>query len=287
MNLKLKIRDNNHKEESKMKIQVLSDLHLELLNMEKLWGNTYSIDCDVLCLVGDIGDPKSDIYWSFIEYVRKHAKYVLVVSGNHECWGMSPYEVDHILSIRCGKLNNVEYLQKGVFFYGGFVFLGCTLWSHIPSEYHSKFEIQFPDFSKIQDCTPMCFNMWHNDHLSWLKNALLEAKNREMKTVVLTHYTPLHNLSHSQRYKGDPTQHMFSTDLRYLYNHVDVWCYGHTHADRTGHTYKVNGKKTLFVSNQRGYPNYVRYKFDSSFSLSLPSDFEKKYPVYPEKAIDL
>lgn len=269
-----------------MKIQVFSDLHLEWLNMAQIWEEKYDIDCDVLCLVGDIGNPKSDVYWSFIHYASRKAKYVLIVSGNHECWGMSQAETDHILSTKSKEFGNVEYLQKNVFFYGGYVFLGCTLWSHIPQQYHTEFQNLFPDFKNIQHCSPTTWNMVHEDHRNWLISALNEAEKRELKTVVLTHYTPLHNLSHFQKFKNGATQHMFSTDMRYLFNKVDAWCYGHTHSDKTSHVYKVGPYKTLFLSNQQGYPGHERHHFDKSFNISFPLAENKEYTTFDESEIN-
>lgn len=270
-----------------MKIQVLSDLHLELLNMSEIWENHYQVNCDVLCLVGDIGNPYSDIYWSFINYASKNAKYVLIVSGNHEYRGNSQQHLEYWTRAKAKEFKNVEYLQKDLFFYGGYVFLGCTLWSHIPHQYAEEFKACFADFTEISNFSPFVRNIIHKEHKKWLENVLLEAKQRELKTVVLTHHTPLYNISCGKKHKGSPTQHMFSTDMRELFNNVDVWCYGHTHSNRKSHVYKVHPYKTLFVSNQKGHPKNSHSNFDSGFSLSLPEDNSASHTTFRECDINL
>ena len=71
-----------------MKIQYLSDLHLELMSTHKFSKLCEKIipKCDILVLAGDIGDPlhHNDRYKFFLHSMSKKFKKVFLVSGNHE-----------------------------------------------------------------------------------------------------------------------------------------------------------------------------------------------------------
>lgn len=260
-----------------VRIQVLSDLHLELLHMSELWFKFYHIDCDVLCICGDIGNIYSDVFWSFINYARKKAQYVLLVTGNHDYWGNSLLQIDYDLKEKLGAFNNVFHLQKDVFFFGGYAFLGCTLWSQVPAQYWDQFERGFPDFSKIRGFSPFSMNITHNDHVEWLRSALAECKKQKLKPIVLTHYSPVFNISTSPRHKNSISQHMFSTDMSELFPLVHTWLFGHTHYDVTGHMFQVKDHSiefpTMFITNQQGYPSQV----SKHFNPGLTYDPDKTY----------
>lgn len=97
-----------------MIVQLMSDLHLEYMkNIESV---QFSINCDILCLCGDIGNPYNDVYWDFINYCKDKCKYVLLLSGNHEIYGSSKIETEAFIRHKSSLLKNVIYLQKNVFF---------------------------------------------------------------------------------------------------------------------------------------------------------------------------
>ena len=281
-----------------VRIQILSDLHLELLNMSQLWFRVYPIDCDILCICGDIGDPYSDAFWSFIDYARNRARYVLLVTGNHDYWGSGTEQIDFTLKQRISgmdkpfeqklrAMNNVFHLQKDIFFYGGYAFIGCTLWSNIPAQYWDMLA-GFPDFSRIQNFSPLAMNINHDDHKKWLKNSLEECKRRELKPIVLTHYSPVHNITTSPRYKNDISQHMFCTDMSELFPLVHTWLYGHTHYDVDGHLFRVKDHSTIFITNQKGYPDSVNKTFDPKLTYepgetyNMP-EFSQNWDPKPQK----
>lgn len=252
-----------------MKIQILSDLHFEHLNLhvDKInWSLHFPVNCDIICLVGDIGNPFSDLYWSFINYVKKHSKYVLIITGNHEYWGRTITEVDNYLEEKCK--DNVIFLQRKSFIYKDYIFLGCTLWSNIPTEYHYEFKKNYPDFKNIKKHTPKIMCELHEKDKKWLETSIEENKNKNI--IALTHYTPMFNIPHLDIFKNNISQFMFSSDLRKIFSSINIWCYGHTHADIENHTYLIDGYDTVFVSNQHGYPTAIRYKFKPDFSIILP-----------------
>lgn len=262
-----------------VRIQFISDIHLEILNMSELWFKYYPIDCDILCICGGIGNPYSHVFWSFIKYVRRNARYVLLVTGNHDYWRSNLSQIDHYIKEKLKTFNNVFLLQKDTFIFEDYVFLGCTLWSHVPTKFWKRFEHSFPDFSKIDYFSPLFMNIIHNDHKTWLKDTLEKCRKQNLKPIVLTHYSPVFNISTSLKHKNSVTQYMFSSDMSELFPLVHTWAFGHTHYDVKGHMFRVRDHSivfsTVFVTNQRGYPNRVNKHFDPNFIY----DPGKKYDV--------
>jgi predicted phosphohydrolase len=257
--------------------------------MSELWFNYYPIDCDILCICGDIGNIYSDVFWSFINYVRSRAQYVLLVTGNHDYWGSNISQVDYDLREKLKELNNVFLLQKDTFIYKDYAFLGCTLWSHVPVRHWKQFENGFPDFSKIDYFSPLFMNMMHNDHKIWLTNTLERCKKQSLKPIVLTHYSPVFNISTSRKYRNNVTQHMFSTDMSELFPLVHTWAFGHTHYDVKGHMFRVKDHgdpsriyPTVFITNQRCHPYRVSKHFDPKFIYDPGKEIIERPPTYSQ-----
>ena len=268
-----------------MKFQLLSDLHFEHLTLcvdQIKWELHFPIDCDILCLAGDIGDPFTDLYWSFVNYASKHSKYVLIITGNHEAWGKTVQEVDDYLEQKCR--DNVIFLQRKQFVYKDYLFLGCTMWSNIPIEYHYEFKQDYPDFKQIKKHNPKIMCKLHEQDKKWLQTTLEENKENK-NIIVLTHYAPMFNIPHLYRFQNNISQFMFSSDLRDMFKYVNLWCYGHTHADTESHTYLVEGYNTVFASNQHGYPEAIRYKFKPDFSIVFPILYHCP-TIFPKSKMD-
>lgn len=91
-----------------MKIQYISDIHLELLEeFPKI-----KVLAEHICLCGDIGYPWTQIYKDFIRYCSENYTNVFVIFGNHEYYSkrkITMVEIqNHILSFP----ENVYYLNN-------------------------------------------------------------------------------------------------------------------------------------------------------------------------------
>jgi len=72
------------------KIQYLSDLHLEY-NIEP----TPSVkSANVVALLGDIGDPMTEVYSTYIRKMACMYDIVFLILGNHEYFGHSIIEIE-------------------------------------------------------------------------------------------------------------------------------------------------------------------------------------------------
>ncbi len=65
-----------------MKIQILSDLHLEML-IDRSKAKIEETDADVVVLAGDIGDADWVVEWAG-QQAQRMGKPVVFVPGNHE-----------------------------------------------------------------------------------------------------------------------------------------------------------------------------------------------------------
>lgn len=248
-----------------MKLQVFSDLYLEKLQMSKLWWNEYNIDCDILCLVGNIGSPWATTYWSFIKYASTRAKYVLLIMGQQECWGSSESNTYFKITEKCKEFKNVIFLQKNMFTYEDYVFLGCTLWSHIPNKYYNEYSL-LPEFKNIRHSMPIIWSLnYHETDKKWLEDSLKEVKSKQLKTIVLTSNGPLD----PDYFKESNSNYLLSSDMKNLYENVDIWCYGKAHSANISHSYKLAQNKTLFVTNQQESLDKTHNDFDKSFRLDI------------------
>ena len=262
------------------KVQVISDAHIERINpenynrfnkKEELWFQYIDIHSEIVVLCGDIGNPLSESYWSFVGYVASKCKFVLLIAGNHEYWGHDKEKIDEIIRTRSKTYKNVRFLQRNYFILDNVVFLGCTLWSYIPPQFKKELENWAGDFKSINNCkTIETFNYWHYQDLEWLTTSISNFRKEGFKIVVLTHYTPSFELNFNTKFPITPAMFAFSSDLSFLFPHVSVWVYGHTHFDKSDkHVYYLDNYKTMFVSNQRGYPGNTKSRYSRTFNFCL------------------
>lgn len=253
-----------------MKLQIISDIHLELLGKFP----PLTITGDYLALCGDIGYPKSEIYHAFLKYVAENYKGVFVIAGNHEYYNSKTVYLkmkDKIKTV-CSEFKNVYFLDNDRIEIDDYVILGTTLWSFIPDFAVREIVNGINDYAKIKyfdpfsdrkrTITPMMTNQWHETAVAWLKENIEAAANK--KVIVLTHHAPLTTGTSERQYEGKVFNHAFATDLAYLLKPpVVLWAFGHTHycVDR-----EVNGVK--LVSNQLGYSDETT-GYDASWVVEV------------------
>lgn len=233
-----------------MKIQIASDLHLDLLE-DRFPG--YRIlepaDADVLVIAGDIHRATRAIA-IFADWPVP----VIYVHGNHELYHEQADEA--IESLRAASAgSNVHFLERDACVLNGVRFLGCCLWTDYrlyPDNVAAamqKCEQTLLDHRVIHTrqglFTPQEALRLHRRARDWL-----EAQLREDvigPTVVVTHHAP-HPKSIHPRYAGSLINAGFASDLTPLVEQADVWIHGHMH---DSFDYAVAGARV--VANPRGY----------------------------------
>lgn len=233
-----------------MKIQIASDLHLDLLQ-ERFPGFRAvepAADADVLVIAGDIhhGTGAVDMFsdWQVP---------VIYVQGNHEAYGSTLD--DTIGALRTTAGGNVHYLENDAFVFKGVRFLGCCMWTDY---------LLFPDRQQaaMQECEERLLDhrairtgtgmfaaedalRLHHASRAWLAAKLDESFDGP--TVVVTHHGP-HPGSIHPRYDGQLLNAGFISDLTPLLGKSALWIHGHVH-DSFDYTVAA----TRIVTNPRGY----------------------------------
>lgn len=259
-----------------MKIQLLSDLHLEV---HPQWVATPAPGADLLVLAGDVGSYQAgsrllDQDFGLARFSPKQGwpTPVLFVPGNHE-YDTMDFDVAHArLRDTCERLG-ITWLEREVWLWPGprtpaVRFIGTTLWSDFDALDTAP---GTPDTALMQqlrarDKAFRAANYYlkktgtsrHGQAMlaeavreqalvcqEWLARALAEPF--EGDTVVVTHYAPS-LLSADPRYGLTPGSAGFCNALDAWLARARLWLHGHLHAPSD---YVKNGCRV--VANPLGY----------------------------------
>ncbi len=256
-----------------MRIQVASDLHLELLPEDlrvELLVDPHP-DAELLILAGDIHTGVEAI-----RHFRNWPVPVLYVAGNHEFYGQTWEDVRASLREATAG-TSIQILDNDACVIGGVRFLGTTLWTDFAVDSArpapSAMELAgtyLKDFFEIHTrsaeastgrITPALMLADHLASRTWLEGEL----RREFigKTVVISHHAP-HRLSVHRKYVGHPLTPAFASDLSELMYRTDLWIHGHAH---DSFDYQVG--RCRVVSNPAGYSLSPRCRLSGRESLQL------------------
>lgn len=234
-----------------MKIQIASDLHLDLLQ-EPFPGYRViepAAGADVLVIAGDIHQGTGAI-----DAFAGWPVPVVYVHGNHEAYRMTLQELE--LALReAARGSKVHYLEGNEYVLDGVRFLGCCLWTdyllypEMREQAMQECETRLLDHRAIRSGDGM-FSAADALRLHRASRAWLEAKLDQAfdgPTVVVTHHGP-HPGSIHPRYAGMLLNAGFVSDLTPLLGKAQLWIHGHVH---DSFDYVVAG--TRIVANPRGY----------------------------------
>lgn len=233
-----------------MRLQVFSDLHLELRRFEPTIKNP-----DVVVLAGDIHQATAGVKWA--KQVYRECP-VIYVPGNHEYYNHSIPDLINALE-REALGSNVHVLENSAFKLNGFVFLGCSLWTNFHLWPDARTAMTFAnqemsDFCLIQKREGnQLFSAEdsariHAASVKWLRRQM--SRHDPSRTIVVTHHAPSPN-SIAPNQADEMLSAAFASDLNSLIraSHVPLWIHGHTHYNVD---YRIG--TTRIYSNQRGYP---------------------------------
>ena len=276
-----------------MKVNVISDLHLEFDDLELPGG-------DVLILSGDVCEAKNvkadrydpngimfdferanrrpDRYIRFFKEECSKYRHVLYVMGNHEHYG---FRYDKTYSqLLVSMPDNVRLLEQETTEIDGVVFMGATLWTdcnkgdpitmmQLRSSMNDYRIVQnyYKDKGQYFKLTPEFTHKVHRDTVAYFKEEL--AKYQDRKVVVITHHSPSKQ-SIKPKYQGD--YHMnggYSSDLeQFILDHpqIKAWTHGHTHD-----TFDYQIGQCRVICNPRGYVGYEHraHEFDPTIGFDI------------------
>jgi predicted phosphodiesterase len=265
-----------------MKLQIMSDLHIELM-CGKTFTPTHA-DADVVILAGDIHQGTAGLHWARVQFPSQEIVYV---AGNHEYYDKVWAETLPALRKVAAKLG-IHFLNRDTIELSGVRILGVTLWTDFDlyGEEHRarclrEARICMNDYRYIKlqrmrqkdmgpkqwtALTPEQTRTWCMTDKEWLAEQL--AIPFAGKTVVVTHHLPS-LLSVSAKYSGDLLNAAFASDLTALFGVPSLWVHGHTH-DSCDYAF---GSGTRVVCNPRGYSrrdgSHENQVFAEDFTVTL------------------
>jgi len=250
-----------------MKIQFMSDIHLELrrgmvyetgaIDNKKFNGMIPQASSDVVILAGDIHVGHHGVEWA-IEEAESLRKPIIYVAGNHEFYHREYNSNLKNMRSAAKKSDLVYFLERDEVMLNDVRFLGTTFWT---SYALPKIDMRVA----LHECE-QCLNdhrlirftpekrfltkyaqKLHMESVNWLIKKFKE-KTLAKKTVVITHHGPSTTCQHKE-FKVSPISAAFHSDRDELLKYADLWVYGHTHSNLDT---EINGCR--LVSNQAGYP---------------------------------
>jgi predicted phosphodiesterase len=248
-----------------MKIQLLSDLHLEV---HPHWQPTPAAGADLLVLAGDIGSYQASSQLSDSDFglarfspLRGWPTPVIFIPGNHE-YDTYDFDIAHTrLRETCGRLGMI-WLERETWVWPAqwpalsVRFIGTTLWSDFdalgptrtqalagPGDTHLLAQqlkartkaCRAADYYLRKTGTTRQGALMLSDAVreqslacqDWLSGQL--AQPFDGTTVVVTHFAPS-LLSADPRYGNTPGTAGFCNALDHLLPLAQVWLHGHLHA---------------------------------------------------------
>jgi predicted phosphodiesterase len=270
------------------RIQYVSDLHLE--HYDKLaFPLVLTPAARYLALAGDIGNPQTDLFRSFIDYTARNWDRVFYVAGNHEYYARRPaqhwrhnpptdmFEIQKQIKAICKSYSNVHFLHHdspSVYLAAENVaVIGSTLWSHIPADFTMQAMGGMNDYNLIpfrEGETLRCLTPADTNELHAKEREMLEAQidywgSQRVQVLMITHHMPSYSLI-SPRYESSSFNCCFASYCDMLMKpHVRAWIYGHTHNAGV-----ASLKHTLCAVNARGYPHESIPGFSREAWLEFP-----------------
>lgn len=237
-----------------MKIQVLSDLHLEF---DKL--DLPKVDADVVVLAGDIDLGLAGLEWAKTQFDDTPVVYVL---GNHEYYHHGIPQLARDLK-EAARGSTVHVLENEAVAIDGVTFLGCTLWAsfelfgHVPEATARAAEV-VNDYRYIKligdgddaryhlKFQPLDAYFMHRKSLEWLEKAIPGILPNP--AVIVTHHVPtLQAIPPEQRSRPTLPAHVSPLDAFIAQCGARLWIHGHSHSSFDG-TFGA----TRVVCNPRG-----------------------------------
>lgn len=233
-----------------MKVQILSDLHLEFGYSDSLKFDK----ADIIVLAGD-----THIGIKGIEWVKKYIpnKEVIYLLGNHEYYkGSYPKTLHKIQETAIDS--KIHVLENSYIDIGDIRFHGCTLWTDFaifgsPIEYGMLCQEKMNDYKRIKKdpsyskIRSIDIYTIHQKSMRWLQQSL--STSTTSKNIVVTHHAPSIQ-SVPEQYKNDGVTAAYASNLESFITEYQpmYWIHGHIH---TPINYNIGN--TQVICNPYGY----------------------------------
>ncbi|MCB5255766.1 MAG: metallophosphoesterase [Candidatus Cloacimonadaceae bacterium] len=257
-----------------MKVQIVSDLHLEFpANRGWLSKNPLIPQADILLIAGDMCTLNHfDRIQSFIEGFDRDFALTISTFGNHEFYGSNiegAYpSVNEKISEHHYRLNNAVYIHQDL------RIIASLLWSYVPSYAAVKVENGLNDYRFIFKDGPRGTqthiltadsNHYHDLSLKFIQDTL--SNPFAGKTIVMTHHLPSFQCV-PDIFKGSELTTGFASNLDDLilqHPEIALWVHGHAHDFDDRYI-----GETRMVRNPLGYVDHdEQHDFQRDFVVEL------------------
>jgi predicted phosphodiesterase len=271
--------NGGNKSKSVLKLQIVSDLHLEFRPDDL---DFLVPSAPVLCLLGDIcvigTDEDFETYKKFIDTIYDKYEIIIHIPGNHEYYNKTQRGKN--TSCTMEKINermkNYTKTKKKLHFLNNnmlklqvgakkFFLIGTAMWTYVDPKDYATIQnamndykyIHVRDKGTVRNFQVEDMQKLHRKAVACTKRFITMGKKAKAKCILLTHHKTF-------RTKTDTFSQAYESHLEYLYHDpVCLVAYGHTHKAHDG---KVN--KVRVVSNPRGYPR-EQTKFNNKFTVNV------------------
>ena len=224
-----------------MRIQIVSDLHLETRERRTFETMIESGLTDTLALLGDIAPLAHPNLPKFLEWCSERWKTILYIPGKLECLSKETVEAA-VARLRelCAPYQNIHVLFREAFYSeDGVLILGCPFWSFSPS-------------------SPLELRALHRRDLEWVKAMTKKYTN---KCLVLSHYGPVEWVQHERGPTDSAAAPIFTETELLLREPIVVWAFGHCHSyieyTKVWNTAGGTSGTVLLVCNGMGPPRLI------------------------------
>ena len=223
-----------------MRIQILSDLHLEFhMDGGQEFLANLPVGADTLVVAGDLTTEPTLL--AVLAQLCRRWRDVIYVIGNHEMYGSSFGEVRGTLSD--AAMENLHVLDNDGLELHGQGFVGTTLWFRETEETRT-YKGTLNDFRLIEDFER---HVYHENRkaIEFLEGATQPGD------IVVTHHIPAMQ-GVPAKYRRSALNHYFLCDMEafILERKPAFWVYGHTHD-----SVDAMVGSTRLICNPVGYPH--------------------------------
>lgn len=244
-----------------MKLQIMSDLHLEFGTLDVI------PKAETLILAGDVGlANKEYTFKPFLESVCSDFKNVIMILGNHEHYNGNFTFSTSLIKDAMVNYNNFHLLDNSSITIDDVTFIGSTLWANIDPRHEVEIMNGMNDFRIIEyndrTFTTQDFIKEFNTSLYFIEKTLAKVKG---KIVMITHHSP--TTKAPEEYRGSSLNSAYGSNLSYLMQKykMPLWIHGHTHL-----TMDYKEFDTRVICNPRGYYRYdINRHFNSNLTLEI------------------
>ena len=254
-----------------MKIQILSDLHLE--HGGPVPG--HHPEADVIVVAGDLAPYTKGLVAKLTEFWAT-APHILYVLGNHEFYGAEIDDARARLADECAAVG-IHLLDPGMVRIDGTRFIGATLWTDLglygkadEIGAHRRLRQGISDFAGAIRHHGRNFSTWESVRRHWaarhfIEEELAQAELAGERVVVITHHAPSRR-SIRRWFQDDPLNAAFASNLDRLIERYQpaLWIHGHMHDpvdEQLG--------KTRLVANPAGYAHERKRGFNPALCIDL------------------